>query len=323
MRKALLTLGSLIIPLSTTAPAIAEEVKVNLNRPLKAGVYRFVGSRIELQESTFSNGSTEKTEDTKFLVEGVLTLTGRNKPNTTLGKLEIRNCQMNGNRLIPSGMQLDIIIGPNRSYFIKHKGKLISAENAKLLNQVLPVEKYYLGASSDGALYNPGKPVKPGATWKIDPVKFARTHPGAIPTTVTGKGRLVSISRIADEQCMDVQVNMTYDANLDAMRRKVTHSFIWILPVQGDRPVFRSDDNFLATFDDQGLVYSHKRNVSVQLTPHEVPKPVEAAPPMSSTPVSSPTTTQNAAPASGSTPTTAPIDAQPAAKPDSDSTKSP
>lgn len=251
--------------------------RINLTRPVKAGIYKMVCSNEDTLDCTYTNGSTERTEETKFVTEGTLKLYGRSKADTTFGTLYLRKCQSDGLDLLASGTRLDIINGAPGTYHMSVKGKAVTADTVKLIKDVLPIVDTGANPLSDAAMFNPGVGQTIGNTWKINPAKFVKSKKGIIAGTVKGQARLVSVTELSGEPVCDVQLYIDYDAMNGTNREKVTQSYLWKFPVAPDTPMYRRDCTINASYtnEDEGVKYTHKQVKSLQFVPTQsVNKPV-------------------------------------------------
>lgn len=305
MQKGLLLVAALI-PALIAGPRVQaeEQYKFKLNRPLKAGIYAYFGSRNETLEQTYFNGSTERNEEMRFLVEGTLKMTGRTKPNTTYGWLYLRTCMLGGESLLPKGAPLEIIIMPDKSLCIKYKGKPIAADTAKLIQTVLPAEEGPKGPKSADILYNPWTSQPAGGSWNISTLKFTRTHPGVLPNTTKGRGRLVTVTKINDEDCLDVQVDVTYKVKEGAVEKDCAQSYVWIFPVALDQPIFKTEDRLVVKFTEDDVQNVRKATRSYQIIPKAAVGTGSGPPPSTTPPVTAPSSTTEppATPATTETP---------------------
>lgn len=291
MQKGLLLVAALV-PALLAGPRVQaeEQYKFKLNRPFKAGIYAYFGSRNETLEQTYFNGSTERNEEMRFLVEGTLKMTGRNKPNTTYGWLYLRTCMLGGESLLPKGAPLEIIIMPDRSLCIKYKGKPIAADTAKLIQSVMPIEEGTKGQASADILYNPWTSQPVGGSWNTSTLKFTRTHPGVVPNSTKSRGRLVSVTKINDEDCLDVQVDVTYKLKEGAVEKDCAQSYVWILPVALDGPVYKEEDRLVVKFTEDDVQNVRKTSRSYQIIP-KAAVGTGSGPPPASTPAATPPAT--------------------------------
>lgn len=238
----------LSVALVVPSAALAQEYKINLNRPLKAGTYAFSATKSEVSDWTDTDGSKQRDQNDQFALEGTLTMTANEATGSSYGKLTVAKCLFNRKPKLAAGGVIDIQ-NQEEDFSLTIKGKPIEKDTAEFISEALPEEE--AGENSDGDLYDPPKPIKVGETWKVDAAKFARsqTDVGEIPLkSVSGQGKLNRVMDFRGQQCLDVDVTVSFDALVKKTGRKlkVKQSYNWIMPVDKG-PIYKGESRFSST----------------------------------------------------------------------------